>query len=546
MYVARHFTILVYPFRHGLPARPSTRQLTRLGERWRPWFSRLDREGLERALDDTYFFLPYVRKLLFPETVLLPAENASQQVPHALQLASAAAAELVRELSARDALPDGVLRLTYDPARVAALHPLHLEFAYDNTPGEGVDQFSAPMHLDWVDVILFPQQVGFLAMQVRLEEEHIAVDRLNDFLYYLRPVHPPTIDWQLPRWSHGPAETPLLFHSRDLVDFLLQGLTADAARLDPTLHAFLHNVRHGSAAWRYSAVEEGQVYGQAFRQYTYACLDAPPSATDLTAGAPAVPSALQSPKDAPLPFGTPVEQALYELATCTHAAHPDYTPHPSGLKRLLDKGHIALWTNWEGMALHDHVVFLGTRPSGFTLHALARNVEHDYFHLYLLTLYQKMRLSLLSGELMRKGATLHRNLREARDLANDFVMFRNHYWFAQVTLRPQGIELYRYFQQGLDVRTLYETINSEVRGLQAFYEGKAQRHVRGLLDFVAFVGLPTTILNGLFFRHLLEFDEKSKRFIFIPERWKQFAYIAGVVYPMVAVAWWCWKRLGKD
>ena len=57
LHVARHFMILVYPFRHGLSARPSARQLTRLGECWRPWFSRLDRENLERALDDTYFFL---------------------------------------------------------------------------------------------------------------------------------------------------------------------------------------------------------------------------------------------------------------------------------------------------------------------------------------------------------------------------------------------------------------------------------------------------------------------------------------------------------
>jgi hypothetical protein len=64
--------------------------------------------------------------------------------------------------------------------------------------------------------------------------------------------------------------------------------------------------------------------------------------------------------------------------------------------------------------LHDNVVLLGTRQSRFTRHNLAPNLESDYFHLYLLTSYQKMRLSLLSGELMRAGANLHSNLREAR------------------------------------------------------------------------------------------------------------------------------------
>jgi hypothetical protein len=537
MHLARHFTILVYPFRHGLPARPSARQLTRLGERWRPWFSRLDGESLERTLDDTYFFLPYVRKLLFPETTLLTAGNAAQQVPGALKLASSSVAELVREISTQGALPDGVLRLTYDPGRLAALHPLCLEFASDNAHEEGEEQFSAPLLLDWIDVALFPQHVGFLALKVRLEEEHLSVDRLNDFLYYLRPVHPPTIDWQLPRWRHARKETPLLFQSRDLIDFLLQGLTAGAARLAPTLEAFLQDLRYNGTGRRYSAMEEGQVYGQAWRQYTYAC---------LAADTPATPSALLSQKDTPLPFASPAEQALYELATCTHAAHPDYVPHTSGLKHLWDKGHIALWTNWQGMALHDQVVFLGTRPSRFTLHALARNAENDYFHLYLLTLYQKMRLSLLSGELMRQGATLHHNLREARALSTAFVMFRNHYWFAQVTLKPQGSELYRRFQQGLDICPLYEAISGEVRGLQEFYEGKAQRRIRALLDVLAFVGIPTAILNGLLFKHLINFDTTTQQFTFIGEGWKLIAGIAGVVYITAAVAWWCWKRIGKD
>src|SRR5688572_22208410 len=108
------------------------------------------------------------------------------------------------------------------------------------------------------------------------------------------------------------------------------------------------------------------------------------------------------------------------------------------------------------MALHDNVLFLGTVTTRFTQGAFAHNVEYDYFHLYLLTLYQKMRLSWLSGELMRRGADLHTQLSEARALWDAFVMFRNHYWFAEVTLKPQGTELYRRVQRGLDVLSVYE------------------------------------------------------------------------------------------
>jgi hypothetical protein len=129
------------------------------------------------------------------------------------------------------------------------------------------------------------------------------------------------------------------------------------------------------------------------------------------------------------------------------------------------------------MALHDNVLFLGTVPTYFTRNTLRRNVENDYFNLYLLTSYQKMRLSFMSGELMRRDRDLHRNLSDARALSDAFVMFRNHYWFAEVTLKPQGAELYRRFQRGLDALSLYESVRDEVHELQDYYERQVARNI---------------------------------------------------------------------
>jgi hypothetical protein len=129
------------------------------------------------------------------------------------------------------------------------------------------------------------------------------------------------------------------------------------------------------------------------------------------------------------------------------------------------------------MALHDNVLFLGTVPTRFTRNSFRRNVENDYFSLYLLTFYQKMRLSLMSGELMRRDRNLHRNLNKARALSDAFVMFRNHYWFAEVTLKPQGAEIYRRFQRGLDALSLYESVSDEVHELQEYYERQVARNI---------------------------------------------------------------------
>jgi hypothetical protein len=78
---------------------------------------------------------------------------------------------------------------------------------------------------------------------------------------------------------------------------------------------------------------------------------------------------------------------------------------------------------------------------------------------------------------MRRDRDPLRNLSEARALTDAFVMFRNHYWFAEVTLKPQGAEIYRRFQHGLDALSLYEAVSDEVRELEGYYERQVARNI---------------------------------------------------------------------
>lgn len=201
-------------------------------------------------------------------------------------------------------------------------------------------------------------------------------------------------------------------------------------------------------------------------------------------------------------FSSAEEQALYSLATASQPNDPTFEPHPRQVRELLDHGHIALWSNWQGLALHDNVVFLARQSGGFS--ALQYNVESDYFHLYLLALYQKIRLSWLAGEAMRHGANLHHNADEARNLWDAFTRFRNHFWFAEVTFKPQGIELYKRYHTGLQVATLYNCINDEVRQLQEYYERKSEHRIESLLNFIALVALPIEVVVHLFAHKLGE------------------------------------------
>jgi hypothetical protein len=490
MQIESHFVILVYPFKHDLSGRQRDSALRRLNGRWQSWWTRLASDDLEKALDDTYFFLPYVRSMLFPETALLIEGDAIQQVRESGRISQYPLDTLSKQLET-----DAMLRLRYADEPLGCLHPLRLEFEFKDSAGRIQDQFSVPAQIHWIDVALFPQNSGFLMLRVECTESGISTAKLSDFLYYARQVHRQTIGWTLPTWTRDRPEGRLVWGSRDLIDFLLQGLTDARGLADPNLESFLERVRKGEAVSRYSSTQAGQVYGQTFRHYTYVCL----------AESTGQPTADESAKGDAAPFASPLERKLYELATCTDTADPVYAPHPNQVKTIMEQGRVALWQNWEALVLHDSVVFMATRPSSFTLHVLPHNVASDYFHLYLIASYQKFRLSRLSGELMRHGATLHRDLEEARGLSEEFVMFRNHYWFPEVTFKPQGIELYRRYQDGLGISTLYRSVSQAVHELGEHLERRAERLNSGLLvllEVLAFVVLPAEILAHVFGENL--------------------------------------------
>lgn len=501
MEIVQHFTILVFPFRHNMDDR-KRRHLKALDPWWRPWWARLNDRERERALDDSYFFLPYVREMLCPEGMLLSPERRPAPPADLQQLAELSPTQFLQRLPR-----DAVARLTYAPAELDPWRRLRLEFSLEE------DASVFPVRVKWIDLVLSTQGVGFLLINVGLDEEAPTVKRLNDMHYYLRTIQPPSLGWRLAEWGIELPSGPMRLESRDLVDFLLQGCTAGGDGHIRPLAEFAPGAR------RYTASQEGQVYGEVFRLFSYVCLgeSAPARASAAIEG-----------------FDKPEIRILYELATCTNCSEPEYIPHPDYLRRLLQHSQIALWKNWQGLALHDNVVFLGLAPDRFTTGALPHNVEHDYFNLYLLVLFQKIRLSMMFGELIRREANLPRNLKEARRLWDAFIRFENHYWFSEVTRKPQGIELYHRFQEGVQVRPLYEEMRVEVRQLRDHYEQRIARHVNSLLNFLTFVGLPAGLLVELFSNAL------------VPKAtWAQFFLTAGIAYAGIALLWLLWRWLRR-
>lgn len=502
-----HYSVLIYPFLHNVKSDDRRAKLRLLEESWAPWWSRLG-EGIRQALDDSYFFLPYIREVVFPELALIkdtpPGEGYAHWVKQIQAWNDKGLNYFGSELS-----PEAVLRITYKRELLAAIRDVEiLPPALDGESGRA----RLPLEIEWADALLFPAGVGFIMLKVALNENPPRLSHLTDLNYYLRTVHPPHSDWELPEMLVGRGAQ--LVKVRDLMDFFSQAMTG-ASPLITDLPRFVEHLRQ-SKPRRYSECAAGQVYGERCHFFSYVCMDVREDEADK---APA--GSFRSVKD----------RLMFEMASCIKVgdsvSNPMWVPTQEQVVRLREQNQIAIWRSWRGMALKESVVFLGTEDIRFNRVSLPHNVEYDYLPLYLYALYQKYQLFIFADELMRKGAYVAQHLSEVRGLMDRFVDFRNRYWFSEVTRKPLGSDLYRMFQQGMETQSFYEMVSSQVMELKEYYEERRQRRIDLLLNLFTFAFLPLSATIGIF------------GMTFFQGSWLSFA-IAFIVAAATSLGLWRW------
>jgi hypothetical protein len=473
-----HFSILVYPFQHHLvgPARLSG--LAALESRWMPWACRFTETDLAAALEATGFFFPYIRGLLYPEVARLLEHTAHEDYEEWAALlhgwARGGLAALGREL------PTGVMRLTLRPEVQAELQ----EFTAQCAAGHGQDSLDVPACCDWIDAQLFPSGLGFLLLRVRLTQTAAhAPPRLSMLIRLnqaLRQVLPLTRNACV---AHLLLPGGARLTVRELMNFLVGGIATPWDLPQQERSVFPDPSCFPACDRPYTDSEAGRTYGERCHLVSQACVDLAKEPTDLPAG----------------PFATAVDRVVFEYATCIglgESVHnPTWVPSPEQASRYCRENRLALWRCWTGMVLKDGLVFLGTEDIGFNRRSLPWQVENEYLPLYLFALYQKLQLFTFSNELLREVALSHGHLRGARALLQRFVGFRSQYWFTEVTRKPQGGDLYRAFQRGLEVPVMYEMVTSSVKDVKEYYEGVWTRQVQLIKDAITFGG-PLTVALG--------------------------------------------------
>ncbi len=471
MQLHHHYSILLYPFQHDLTGKPTTTKgasqavSAQLASRyqalqglWEPWWRRVEGQpgGIVGALDDTFFFLPYARNLIFPEVTALAEVTPDRQANELSEKIARPLDQWVKNL--HECQEDGVVRLTCSEQRLREFHSMHLCVQRDASV-----EYETDFEVDWIDVFLFPQQIGFLAIKIHLPDPDADIDKFKSLMDTMEKVHPPHTGWVLPTLeARALAARP--FPVRLWIEFLLQGFVSDAP-VNRTMLKFMEELDESKC---YTNRDFAQVYGATMTQFNYACINA--------GGKSAMPT-----KD--------FRQLLYELCADARFDLPDHRPDRLYYNKVMETSLIAIWDNWTGLSLADRTIFLGRVATDFTLTALPHNIEADYLPVFLYVMFQKIWLSKRFGDAKREGNRLSTNMRKARQLWEDFLLFQSSYWFPELTYKPQGIHLYRRFRDALNVGALYAQLQEQIRELRSHYERKGEERLSNMVTVLTIGGL---------------------------------------------------------
>lgn len=468
-YISDCFAILIYPFLHDFSNSPEKSADEILSnDRVTFWWERLKtQDRIMTAVDDIYFFLPHVSSVYFP--VEFEFANSNQKIENFIKLYEGKVRKIIKE--------NKVLRLTLNENYLSKIQNLNLKFEFHSY------KFQLEFTIDWIDYFIFPFNIGFIAIKIKPSKPELSFDEFNDFIYHIRLIHPPKINWILPSIQVYENGKEINIKIRDLINYLLHILLVKkntSSDADPitSISKFVSVNSHT----KFTDLPFGQVYGQVFNILIYACPSEP---------------LLNKESDSPY-FSSLVEQLLYELSTITNTSDPNYIPDVGYKNKLLNDHSFAFFNNWKGVALHDNVLFLATEKSNFTLETLKHNVEFDYFHLYLYCLFLKLWTNLEFERIITQEDDLYKNLRKARKEKSFIIEFENKFLFSELTRKPIGNEIYKHYLKGLKFREIYNELSSQMKNLEEHYERRSQNFLNNVLAFLTFVGLPASILSQLF------------------------------------------------
>lgn len=435
--LANHYSLCVLPFAFTDQDVPALMRRLDKSDRWRRLIFSLDNPD---HVDRTEYFLPYVRRFLFPTLFASPGEQGkrrSQSEPTCRHYDFD-----LSLLGQSDGEGVPLSLACHDERR-------NLTFRYN-------------LRLTKVELIGFSHGVGFLILRFSCADPRATYFDQMNAMNYLRPIAPLYRGFEMPELTSGKTS----FGVPQLLPYLLaefsRGSKCPASPAEVDSKTVMPEL------------PVKPIYDDRMMVYTFSCLDKETS--------------LANPQQCDKLLD---RNAVVHFDEETRERRPRRRPEMT-LKKWLRM-------RWQGFS-KDGGTLVVFNTDTYNERYLGTYHGTYYFDVFLLATLQRVTLLTLYERLSDIGALTtgsrasHKLLRRVRF---DLLLFKNQCWFSQISNREKGMVLWRKWQRVFENRTLLEEVNEQSEELDNYLKSKTRDRVEWLVRLGGFMAAAVPAILGL-------------------------------------------------
>ena len=177
-------------------------------------------------------------------------------------------------------------------------------------------------------------------------------------------------------------------------------------------------------------------------------------------------------------YATPKDIIPFELATVGDHGNavgwkdnPGWAYNREYIRSLLDENLVQVWEHWSALALRDTLAFVSYSEEV----PIMGQAESRYYSLYVCAYHLRYQLDKLSDEIVDYEMS---DARRGRAIKNSFQVFRNHYWFQEVTKDFVGVEVFERMKIGMRINECYDAVSNEVNEVTQHLQQKWERSIK--------------------------------------------------------------------
>lgn len=158
------------------------------------------------------------------------------------------------------------------------------------------------------------------------------------------------------------------------------------------------------------------------------------------------------------------------------------------MRRMLDEQGIDVWEYWSGLALRDVCAFVSWSDS---MPLIRRNqLEARYYPLFVYAYHLRFALDSMAEDSVDHDLVEIRNLRHQ---LRRFQQFRSRYWFKEVSIDFQGVEVFEKMKLGMNIDAVYTTVSDELNEVSGYLETVGTRGRQALVTLALAAAYPVYV-----------------------------------------------------